>query len=74
MDINKHQIFAPNMPMGLDMALLNNKAAFDYFYYLPEEAQKQIIDHTHSIRSKEEMQAYVNSFVASNTNVNNTWV
>jgi len=51
------------MPMGLDIALAKNQAAKDYFYTLAETAQKQIIEHTHTIKSKEEMQAYVNSLV-----------
>lgn len=53
--------YPPDMPMGLDMALSRNQRATDYFYGLPEAAQRQIIAHTHTIRSKEEMQAYVDS-------------
>jgi len=53
------------MPMGLDIALAKNQTAKDYFYALSETAQKQIIEHTHIIKSKEEMQAYVDSLVKS---------
>lgn len=60
-DIDKNKIYAPDMPMGLDIALAKNQKAHEYFYSLPEAAQKQIINHTHTIHSKEEMQAYVNS-------------
>ena len=63
MDIDKNKIYPPDMPMGLDIALAKNEKAHKYFYSLPEMAQKQIIDHTHVIGSKEEMQAYVNSLV-----------
>ena len=62
MDIDRHP-YPPDMPMGLDMALAKNKVAMDYFYSLPETEKQRIIHHTHGIRSKEEMQAYVNSLV-----------
>jgi len=61
MDISRNKIYPPDMPMGLDIALAKNSKAADYFYALPEAAQKQIMDHTHTIRSKEEMQTYVDS-------------
>jgi len=63
MDIDKNKIYSPDMPMGLDFALAQNEAARDYFYSLPESAQGMIISQTHTIESKEEMQAYVDSFV-----------
>lgn len=47
--------------MGLGMALMQNKAAMDYYSGLPEEAKQRIIDHTHTIQSKEEMQMFVDS-------------
>ena len=62
MDIYRRP-YPPDMPMGLDIALTKNKAATDYFYSLPEAEKKRIIEHTHVIRSKEEMQAYVDSLV-----------
>ena len=49
------------IPMGLGMALMQNKAAMDYFSGLTDMAKQSIIDHTHTIRSKEEMQSYVDS-------------
>jgi len=63
LNIDKNKIYAPDMPMGLDIALAKNERAHDYFYSLPETAQRQIMEHTHSIESKEEMQAYVDSLV-----------
>jgi len=65
MDINKNQIYAPDMPMGLDIALAKNEAAKNYFYALSEPSQKQIIQHAHTVQSKEEMQAYADSLVVS---------
>jgi len=63
MDINSNKIYAPDMPMGLDIALTKNQAAKDYFYSLPEPAQIRIIEHTHMIQSKDEMQAFVDSLI-----------
>jgi len=65
MDIDKNKIYAADMPMGLDIALAKNQTARSYFYSLPEASQKQIIDHTHTVDSKEEMQAYVDSLVGA---------
>jgi uncharacterized protein YdeI (YjbR/CyaY-like superfamily) len=47
------------IPMGLGMALAKNLNAMNYFSNLDATSQKQIIEHTHSIRSKEEMQDFV---------------
>ena len=55
--------YQTDVPMGLGMALMQNKPAMDYFSSLSDAAKQQIIEHTHSISSKEEMQAYVDSFV-----------
>ena len=63
MDISSTKIYAPDMPMGLDIALAKNETAKNYFYALSEPAQKQIIERAHTIRSKEDMQAYADSIV-----------
>ena len=63
MDISKDKIYPLDMPMGLDIALAENKRAFNYFYSLSEAEQKRIIDGTHTINSRSEMQSYVESFV-----------
>jgi len=63
LDISRDQVYAPDMPMGLDIALAKNHTARDYFYALPQAQQLQIIEHTHGIESKEEMQAYADSLV-----------
>ncbi len=47
------------IPMGLGMALAKDLNAMNYFSSLDAASQRQIIEHTHSIRSKEEMQDFV---------------
>ena len=63
MDVDSNKIYAPDMPMGLDIALAKNQAAKDYFYGLPEPAQARIIERTHMIQNKDEMQAFADSLV-----------
>ena len=53
----------PDMPLGLGMALAQNLNAMNRFATLPAAQQQAIIAHTHSISSKEEMQAYVQSLL-----------
>jgi len=67
MDISSNKIYAPDMPMGFDIALAKNEAVKNYFYSLPEPVQKQIIAHTQTIQSKDDMQAYADSLVSSNS-------
>ena len=67
MDISSTKIYAPDMPMGLDIALTKNPTAKAYFYSLPESAQARIIEHTHIVQSKEEMQAFADSLVRTGT-------
>jgi len=55
--------YQTDIPMGLGMALMQNKPAMEYFSSLSDESKQQIIEHTHTIKSKEEMQAYVDSLV-----------
>lgn len=49
----------PEMPMGLGMALAQNLQAMEYYASLPPTQQQAVIEHTHSIRSRQEMQQYV---------------
>ena len=51
------------MPMGFSMALAQNPEAMQKFAMLSEDKKKQIIDGTHSIRSKQEMHEYVNKLI-----------
>ena len=50
------------IPMGLGMAMAQNRNAMNYFASLTEHQQRQIIETTHQIRSKHEMQNFVNHF------------
>ena len=51
----------PEIPMGLGMALAQNQSAMTYFANCTKERKQQIIDHTHSVSSRREMQAFVSS-------------
>lgn len=50
---------ALQIPMGLGAALMKHPTAFEWFNGLSAPAQQAIIERTHSIRSKEEMNAFV---------------
>lgn len=52
------------LPVGLGLAL-EEYQAMDYFFSLPTQAQQQIVDHTQTVQSKEEMLSYVQSIVAA---------
>ncbi len=49
------------IPMGLGMALAQNMEAMNYFSSLSEAEQRSIVDRTAAIRSKKEMQAFVDN-------------
>lgn len=49
-----------DLPMGLGMALAQNPEAMNRFAMLSPEEQSQVVNGTHAVRSKQEMQAYVN--------------
>lgn len=49
------------MPMGLGMALARNTEAMAYFSSLTPAHKREIIEHTHEIGSKKEMQRFVDS-------------
>lgn len=55
------------IPIGLGMALAKDLNAMNYFSSLNNDQKQNIIDHTHSIRSKEEMQQYVSDFTEGNS-------
>lgn len=50
-----------DLPMGFGMALAQDLNAMERFASLPADEQRRIIDHTHAINSKGEMQAFVRS-------------
>ena len=47
------------LPLGLGMALAKYPRSMSYFASLSENEQKQIVEQTHSINSKQEMQDFV---------------
>ncbi len=51
------------LPLGFAMALAQNPKAMQKFSNFSEEQKKEIINGTHNMHSKEEMQQYVNSLV-----------
>lgn len=55
-----------DLPMGLSMALSKNSSAMEYFSNLSNANRQEIIEKTHSVKSKKEMQSLVNSLVQNN--------
>ncbi len=55
------------LPIGFSMALAMNPDAMQKFASLSEEQQKEIIEGTHNIKSKDEMHRYVSNIVANKT-------
>ncbi len=53
------------MPVGFSMALAQNPDAMQKFAMLNEDKKKQIIDGTHSVKSKQEMHQYVNKILSN---------
>lgn len=48
-----------DLPMGLGMALAQDAAAMEHFSALSPDEQRRVIDRTHSVQSRDEMQALV---------------
>lgn len=48
-----------DIPLGFGMAMAQNSEAMTRFSAMSEEQRRQLIEGTHSVRSKKEMQAYV---------------
>lgn len=51
------------LPLGLGMALAQHPEAMARFAGLSEEEQQAIIDGAHAVRSKQEMQAYMENLM-----------
>ncbi len=51
------------MPVGFAMALAMNPEAMQKFSMLSEEKMQEIIEKTHSVKSRDEMHRYVDSLV-----------
>ncbi len=49
------------MPVGFSMALALNSEAMQKFAMADEQQKQKIIDGAHNIKSKEEMQQYINN-------------
>lgn len=50
----------PNdLPLGMGMALAQDTAAMERFASLPDAEKQAVIDGAHAVRSKAEMQAYL---------------
>ncbi len=47
------------IPLGFSMALCKNNDAMSYFSTLTPAHRREVIAHTHTIRSKEEMEKFV---------------
>ncbi len=64
---DKNLVDGKGIPMGLGMALAQDLDAMNYFSSLDDTKKKEIIDHTHQIRSKNEMQEYVSHISDGNS-------
>ena len=51
------------MPVGFAMALAMNPEAMQKFGALSEKQKQQIIEGTHTVKSRDEMRRYVDSLV-----------
>ena len=51
------------MPVGFAMALAMNPDAMQKFAAFGEDKKKEIIEGTHTVKSRDEMHRYVNSLV-----------
>lgn len=52
------------IPLGLGMALAENLPALQYFASLSPQQQQEVVNRTHSVNSKEEMQQLVAGLIA----------
>ena len=65
--MDQNQLQYPSLaelPIGLGMALMQNKTAMDYFASLSDDGKQRVINHTHTVQSKEEMQAFMDSLAS----------
>lgn len=49
------------LPLGFGIALAKNNSAMEYFSTLTPAHRREVLAHTHTIRSKEEMERFVDS-------------
>ena len=50
-----------DLPLGFGLALAQNRDALYSFSKMTEQQKKEVINHTHTIQSKQEMKSFVNS-------------
>lgn len=53
------------MPVGLGMALAMNPEAMEKFSSLTEKQKNKVINGTHTIQSRKEMQQYVQNIITA---------
>lgn len=53
------------MPLGLGMALAQNPEAMQKFSNLTENQKHEIIQGTHTVKSKEQMKQYVENIISA---------
>ena len=57
--MSRSELEGENLPQGLKNALQQNRAAMDRFLSLTEMEQRDIVDATRRITSRDEMRSYV---------------
>ena len=57
--MDKNLLASDEVPMGLSMALAKNLEAMNAFTALPPEGKAAVIEKTHSVHSKKEMEQLV---------------
>lgn len=50
-----------DLPMGFGMALAQNEKALNCFSHMTQQQKQEVLRQTHTIQSKAEMKAFVNS-------------
>lgn len=53
-----------DLPLGFGMALSQNEKAMKKFELLSEKEKRALIEQTHTVNSKSEMQSFVNNLTA----------
>lgn len=56
-----------DIPIGFTFALAENPEALNYFISLSEEQKQRVLEQTHKIHSKSEMQAFAGNFAKNNS-------
>ena len=57
--MSRNELAGEDIPQGLKNALMQNRAAMDRFLSLTEMEQRDIVDATRRITSRDEMRSYV---------------